>query len=526
MLAWLSVGPEAASASSATGGEALGRVHFAVSCTPAAQLEFDRALAMLHSFWFPQATTAFTAVSQADPDCAMAHWGMAMSHRGNPLVGAPSPQALTLGWKAVEKAKALGAKTERERNYVAAMELYFKDADTIDHETRVLGYEGAMAQVHARYPEDPEAAALYALAVNEAILVLPPDKSYARHQRAAKILETVLAKHPDHPGALHYLIHSYDFPPLATRGLSAARRYEAVVSSAPHALHMPSHIFSMLGMWEESIRSNRAALGVAKSYVHAVDFVVYAHLQQAQDQAARLLVDEAAALLQTQAPAATLTPTAGILAVHTAFAAIPARYAIERGAWADAAALALRPSTPAADAVTHFTRAMGAARSGNAAAARADIERLASLRDTLARSKQDYWAEQVDIQRLAATAWIAFAEGRTADALQSMKAAADREDASEKHVAMENRLWPMRELLGELLLELNQPVPALREFEASLQVSRNRFRGLHGAARAAELAGDRPQARAYYQRLLTLTGHADAVDRDELRHARAFLSAP
>jgi hypothetical protein len=282
----------------------------------------------------------------------------------------------------------------------------------------------------------------------------------------------------------------------------------------------------MLGMWEESIRSNRAALGVAKTYVHAVDFTVYAHLQQAQDEAARALVDETAALLRTQAPAADLTPTAGILAVHTAFAAVPARYAIERGAWAEVAALPVRSTTPAADAVTHFARAMGAVRSGNATAARADIERLDALRETLTRSKQEYWAEQVEIQRLAATAWIALADGRSAEALRLMREAADREDASEKHVAMENRLWPMRELLGELLLELKQPALALPEFEASLQVARNRFRGLSGAARAAELSGNRPRAREYYRQLLTLAGGSDAANRAELRQARAFVSQP
>jgi hypothetical protein len=253
---------------------------------------------------------------------------------------------------------------------------------------------------------------------------------------------------------------------------------------------------------------------------------VYAHLQQARDEAARALVEETAALLQTQAPAAELTPTAGILAVHTAFAAVPARYAIERGAWAEAAALPVRSSTPAADAVTHFARAMGAARGGNAAAARSDIERLEALRDTLTGTKQAYWAEQVEIQRLAATAWIAHAEGRPADALRSMQAAADREDASEKHVAMENRLWPMRELLGELLLELQQPARALAEFEVSLQAARNRFRGLYGAARAAELSGDRTRAREHYRALVRLAGGADAGNRAEIRQARAFLSEP
>jgi tetratricopeptide (TPR) repeat protein len=504
--------------------EQLGKVFFPVSCTPAAQQAFDRALAMLHSFWLPQATRAFEAVVQADPDCAIAHWGIAMSQRGNPLVGAPSAAANKTGWAAVEKARTLGPKTQRERDYVAAMEAYFKDWETVDHARRVLAYERAMEQLHTRYPTDPEAATLYALALNEALTVLPADKTYTRHLKAAALCEQVLLRHPDHPGALHYLIHSYDFPQLAHRGLAAAHRYDMVASAAPHALHMPSHIFSMAGMWQESIKSNRTALQAAKSYVHAMDFIVYAQLQGAQDIAAKRMVDEAAALLSSQAPAATLTPTAGVLAVHTAFAAIPARFAIERGAWGEAAALTPRPSTPAADAITHFTRAVGALRSGNRAAAQSDIEQLDKLHETLAQAKQGYWAEQVDIQRRAARAWVAFADGQKDQAVTAMRAAADLEDASEKHVAMENRLWPMRELLAELLLELKRPAAAAKEFEASLQTARNRWRGIYGAARAYELAGDREKARAYYARLIALAQHTD-TERPELRHAKAFVAA-
>lgn len=519
--AWVAVGL-IAWAAPATGHDGLGRVHFPVSCAQASQEAFDRALAMLHSFWFPQTTRAFAAIAESDPDCAMAFWGVAMSHRGNPLVGAPARAAMTAGAAAEEKARTLGGKTERERDYIAAIGAFYKSWESAPHRARVVEYERAMEQVHARSPADVEAATLYALALNEAITVLPADKSYTRHLKAARILEAVLAQQPEHPGALHYLIHSYDFPPLASRGLAAAQRYDQVASAAPHALHMPSHIFSMLGMWQESIKSNRAAIGVAKSYVHAMDFMVYAHLQMGQDGAARRLVDEAAALLGTQAPPADLTPTAGVLAVHTAFAAIPARHAIERGAWAEAAALAPRSSTPAADAITHFTRAIGAARSGNAAAATKDLDQLVALRDRLAQSGQEYWAEQVEIQRRAAAAWIARAERRTDDALPLMRSAADLEDASEKHVAMENRLWPMRELLGELLLDVNEPAQAAKEFEASLQVSRNRFRGLYGAARAAELAGDRQKARAHYAALVALGRPAD-TERPELRHARAVL---
>lgn len=501
--------------------EKLGKVDFPVSCTPEAQEQFNRAVAMLHSFWFPQAPKAFTAVSGIDPDCAMAHWGIAISERGNPLVGPPNSAALKRGLASVEKAKAMGAKTQRERDYIAAIELFYKDFDKLDHRTRVSAYEKAMEQLYLAFSQDTEAAIFYALALNEAIDY--EDKTYARQLKAAKILEKVYAKQPEHPGVLHYLIHSYDFPPLAPRGVETAKRYASVAPSAPHALHMPSHVFSMLGMWQESIKSNREALGVAKNYVHAMDFMVYAHLQMAQDVEAKRLLEESAALYKTQAPVAELTPTGGVLGVHTAFAAIPARYAIERGSWADAAALQPRPSTPAADAITHFTRAMGSARNGDVNSARKDIGQLDSLKNTLTKSKQKYWADQVEIQRRAAAAWLAHAEGKKDEALKSMRSAAALEDASEKHVAMENRLWPMRELLGEMLLELNQPAEALKHFEASFKSAPNRFRGYYGAATAAERLGDQRKARSYYEKLVALSKNAD-TERPELKEAKVFLS--
>ena len=317
--------------------EKLGKVDFPVSCNPDAQAQFNRAVAMLHSFWFPQAPKVFAEVIQTDPACAMAYWGIAISQRANPLVGPPDAAALKRGWESVAKAKELGAKTQREKDYIGAIELYYKDSDKLDHRTRVLAYEKAMEQLYLRYPDDMEAAVFYALALNEAADLA--DKTYARQLKAAQILEKVREKQPEHPGVLHYLIHSYDFPPLAARGLPTAQLYASVAPSAPHALHMPSHIFSMLGMWQESVKSNRDALGVAKNYVHAMDFMVYAYLQGAQDGEAKRLVDESASLLKTQAPTAELSPTGGVLATHTAFAAIPARYAIERGAWAEAAAL-------------------------------------------------------------------------------------------------------------------------------------------------------------------------------------------
>jgi tetratricopeptide (TPR) repeat protein len=509
------------SGSASMAQEKLGKVDFPISCSPEAQAQFNRAVAMLHSFWFPQAPKAFAAVSETDPGCAMAHWGIAISQRANPLVGPPDSAALKRGLSSIERAKAIGAKTQRERDYIAAIELFYKDSDKLDHRARVLAYEKAMEQLYLAYSQDIEAAIFYALALNEAIDF--EDKTYARQLKAAQILEGVWAKQPEHPGVLHYLIHSYDFPPLASRGLATAQRYALVAPSAPHALHMPSHVFSMLGMWQESIKSNREALGVAKNYVHAMDFMVYAHLQGAQDGEAKRLLEESAALYKTQAPTAELTPTGGVLTVHTAFAAIPARYAIERGAWADAAALQPRPSTPAADAITYFTRAMGAVRNGDVNGARKDIEQLESLKNTLTTAKQKYWADQVEIQRRAAAAWVARAEGKKDEALKSMRSAAALEDASEKHVAMENRLWPMRELLGEMLLEMNQPAEALKEFEASFKAAPNRFRGYYGAAKAAERLRDQKKARSYYEKLMELCRQGDG-ERPELAEAKAFLA--
>ncbi len=503
--------------------EKLGTVHFPISCTPAAQQQFDRALAMLHSFWYPQGLNAFGEVTKTDPSCAMGYWGIAISRRANPLVSAPDPAVLKDGLEAIDKAKAIGAKTQRERDYIAAMETYYRDWEKLDYRTRVLAYEKAMEQLYLRYPDDPEAAIFYALAMNEAVTVLPADKNYTRQLKAAAILEKVLAAQPEHPGALHYLIHSYDFPPLADRGLPAARRFGDVAPSAPHALHMPSHIYSMLGMWQDSIKANQAALNVAKGYVHAMDFMVYAYLQGAQDGEAKRFVDQSIELQKKQAAVGTANPTGAVLAGYTAFAAIPARYAIERGAWAEAAALEPRPTTPVADSITYFTRAMGSARSGGLASARKDIEQLRQIQDGLVQSKQDYWAEQVGIQRNAAAAWVAYAEGKKDEALRLMRSAADLEDASEKHVAMENRLWPMRELLGELLLGMNEPAQALKEFEVSLQSARNRYRGFYGAAKAAERSANRAKARSYYERLVTLCSNAD-TQRPELVEAKTYLA--
>jgi tetratricopeptide (TPR) repeat protein len=372
----------------------------------------------------------------------------------------------------------------------------------------------------------------YALALNEAVDLA--DKTYSRQLKAAAILEQLAPKLPSHPGIAHLIIHSYDYAPIAARGLPAARRYATLAPSAPHALHMPSHIFSTLGMWQDAILADLASDASAKAYAvavtpssaanpaanparyHSLDFLTNAYLQLAQDKRARAIVDERNSVAEL--------PPDYRLSGHTAFAAIPVRYAIERGAWTEAAALQpLRTPYPQAEAITWFGRALGAARSENLADARRDVDEIARLRGQLASADDAYWAEQLDIQAEAASAWIAFGERRVDEAIASMRAAADREDQTEKHVAMENRLSPMRELLGELLLEAGRPAEAQRQFELSLKVVPNRFRSLAGAGRAAALAGHKAQARLHYQQLLVLARNADG-ERAPLTAARVFLA--
>jgi tetratricopeptide (TPR) repeat protein len=511
--------------------EQLGQVHFSVSCTAAAQQEFDRAMALLHSFEFRKAEKAFKRVTEIEPGCAMGHWGIAMRWFSNPLGGPPSRKALQDGWAAVEQAKAIGAHTARERDYIATLETFYKDADTRDHRTRALAYEQAMQQLSLQYPEDREAAILYALALN--MTALPTDKTYANQLKAAEILDHVFAELPHHPGVAHYLIHTYDYPALASRGLPAARRYASIAPSSPHALHMPAHIFTRLGLWQESIDANRASATAGKEYAaqahpgvasnyqpHAMDYMMYAYLQGARDKAAGAVLEELSEIRKVDVE--------GRGSAY-AFAAIPARYALERRRWADAMALTVQPTDfpwtrfPEAEAVTYFARALGAARSGDAAAARQDIDRLKALHHALIEAKRDYWVEQVEIQHHVAAAWVARIEGKNDEALQLMRSAADREDATEKHIVTPGPLFPARELLGELLLELNEPAQALQEFEASIHKEPNRFNGAYGAARAAELVGNREKAKAYYAKLLALCEQAD-TERPALQQAKAFLA--
>jgi tetratricopeptide (TPR) repeat protein len=497
-----------------------GRVLFKTSCTPEAQRQFEQALAMLHSFYFPETVKAFSAIPETDPSCAIAYWGIAISQRPNPLVGPFDAATLKRGLDFVEKGETIGAKTERERDWLAALKEFYKDYDKVDQDTRTKNYEKAMEALVKKYPADVEAKVFYALALNETF----DHKSMAPLLKAIAILEPLDKKYPDHPGITHYLIHSYDFAPIAKKGVPAANKYAKVAPSAPHAQHMPSHIYSMVGMWKESIVSNISSVNVANEYAakvkldgvlagvpHSYDFMQYAYLQLGQDAKAKSLIDDSAAIQKVIGP---------VSAGNTARAAVPARYMLERQDWKGAARLQpLGTPFPPAEAITYFARAMGAARSGDPAAAQADIEKLKGLREGLEKAKQSYWAEQVEVQILGAQAWVAQAQGNKEEALKVMRAAADLEDGSEKHVAMENRLYPMRELLADLLIEQGQPGLALKEYEASMKAAPNRLRGFYGAAKAAEATNDKQKAAAYYRNLARLTSNADG-DRAELREAK------
>ena len=511
-------------------GEKLGRVNFSVSCNSAAQQQFNRAVALLHSFWYEEAAKGFAEVAKTDPKCGMGYWGIAMSFY-HPVWGPPIAAELQNGLAAVREANVVGAQTQREKDYVAAIAAFYQDADKFDHRTRALAYEKAMEQLYLRYPGDHEAAVFYSLALLGT--ALSTDKTYANQKKAGAILNKVLLSEPEHPGVAHYLIHSFDYPALAPMALAAARSYSRIAPSAPHALHMPSHIFTRLGLWQESIESNLASAAAARDYnakmhpgtasynqLHAMDYMAYAYLQTAQDGKVKEIVDAIYAMNKVDG---------NVQAAAYAFAAIPARYTLERRRWSEAAALKVHPADfpwnnfPYAEAMIYFTRAVGSSRSGDTAGANKEIDHLRSIQQSLADAKETYWATQVEIERRSAAAWLAHAEGKQEEALQLMRAAADLEDSTEKNPVTPGSIVPARELLGDLLLELREPQQALKEFEASLLVSPNRFNGLYGAARAAELSGDRQKARTFYAQLTTLGEHSDGK-RPELQAARVFLA--
>jgi hypothetical protein len=508
----------------AAGHETLGTVDFRTSCSPDVRAAFNRAVALLHSFEFREAIQGFDVVIASDPKCAMAYWGKAMAYWGNPFApGIKSGKPLQDGAAAATQAREMGAPTPRERGLIEAVAELYRTPETTSQRERTLAYERAMERVAQENADDMEATIFHALAINQN--ALPTDKTYANQLKAAAIIEPLFAKHPDHPGLAHYIIHAYDHPPLAPKAIAAARAYAKIAPSAPHALHMPSHTFTRLGYWQDSIDTNIASADAAmkiRSYseaLHAMDYEMYAYLQTAQDAAAKRVLDRVPAVAAGLAPD-TVTGAAPPAAGYYARAAIPARYALERGAWAQAATLTPSSSpTPYADAITHFARAIGAARSGRPENAAADIDRLAAIRDALAKSGDAYWPGQVEIQRKTAEAWAAYASGRKDAAIALQRTAADAEDASDKAAVTPGPLAPAREMLAEMLLESGRPQEAFAEFEKTLTREPNRYRAIAGAARAAEAAGDQAAATKYQRQLLEVCAHADS-ERPELVKAR------
>ncbi|MCC6775430.1 MAG: hypothetical protein IT537_02165 [Hyphomicrobiales bacterium] len=495
-----------------------GTVHFSTSCNDTAQRRFDRGMRYQHSFWYNQAKEIFEDVAKADPQCGMAYWGVALTLLNNPHNAPPQPN-LPLGLAAIQKAREVGAKTQRERDYIEALALMYVDYDKTQHRDRVQAYLKAMEQLAARYSDDDEAQIAYAITLN--VAASPSDKTYANQLKGAAILDPLFKRHPQHPGVAHYLIHLYDYPPIAEKGLDAAGRYAKIAPAAPHAQHMPSHIFTRVGYWKDSIASNIASVRAAKAdksasdQLHGQDYMVYAYLQLAQDGNARAVIDD-------MEKAQSFSPD--VQGGPFALAASPARYMIERGDWKGAAALEVRPSKfNQVMAISHFARALGAARSGQPEAAKADIAKLTELRDKLRAAKDGYWSEIVDIQRQVASAWLLLAEGKSDEALRAMSAAADAEDKTEKSPVTPGPLAPARELYGMMLLERGMAKDALAAFEATLRKEPHRLGATLGAAKAAERAGDAATARRQYAAAADLADKAEPV-RPEIAQARAYLA--
>ena len=515
-------------------GPQLGKLSFETTCNEKADGLVQRGLGWLHSFEYADAAETFSDAASADPSCGIAYWGVAMSYY-HPLWVPPTKAEFEKGSAAIAKARAAGARSQRETDYIAAIDTFYRDADKRDHKRRALDYSTAMEQLHRRYPGDREAAVFYALSLIAAG-TMDRDPEFAKEEAAGAILNAVLAPEPNHPGVAHYLIHSFDYPPLAELALPAARRYASIAPDSPHAQHMPSHIFVRLGLWDEAIKSNlksaaasrayarsHGLLGEDKELLHAMDYLAYAYLQTGQDAEAQRVLDELNAIQQADPP---------VFSVAYAATAIPARLLLERRQWRQAASLELRDNVRKlapldafkwGEAHIHLARAVGAARSGDAAGARQDLAKLKEIEQAITVPPGTYdWRTQVSIERQIAEAWLAYAEGRTDEAVKLMHAAADLDDASEKHPVTPGAILPAREQLGELLLELGRPAEGLAEYEASLKRAPKRLGGLYGAARAAKLAGDSAKASRYYAELAEVTKSSDGL-RAEVKEARAYI---
>jgi tetratricopeptide (TPR) repeat protein len=521
-----------------------GRVDFSISGAPTVRPEFARGVALLHSFFYEEARRIFTAVADQDPDCAMAQWGIAMTW-WHPIWTAPTADEMAAGRTAIDKAMAMKAPTDRERGFITALNAYYHAPDgpatgavgqschgPVGPRDRVVAYEKAMRQLSEKYANDVEAQTFYALAILAVGYATPNDTSLSNQLEAARLLEKLQKKNPNHPGITHYLIHSYDYPALAERGLPAAQAYGSIAPWVPHALHMPSHIFTRLGMWDESVAANRAASEAARAYaalrhrdateaeeLHALDYMAYSYLQEGQDSEARKIVDFAGLVRKTN-------PELEFSAAY-ALAAIPSRYALERNDWRTAAALSIPnvphwSAFPFLEASLEYAHALGRAHTGDLDGAQQAIDRMRQLRDATTDPKFDYFKTHLDLQMQTASAWLAYGQGKKEEAVEVLRRTAEAEDVLGKNPVSPGALVPIREQLGDLLLELGRPKEAQRAFEAALKIYPGRFRGLYGAAQAAEQAGDRESAGRYYAKLAAQTAKA-GDSRSELAHVRAQM---
>ena len=505
----------------------IGTVNFETSCSPAVKTRFNEAVALLHSFWFQESRDIFNDVLKQDPSCAIAHWGIALTYWGNPFAGQRSPQVIANGKAAIDKGLATGSPSPREKEYLQAVGILFSSNDVTTQRQRVLDYEKAMGRLSVANKTDIEARIFWALSIAQA--ASPTDKTFARNLQAAEMLETMFKTMPNHPGLAHYIIHAYDVPLLAQKALPAARSYASIAPVVPHALHMPSHTFTRVGYWKESVASNIKSADVAEKTngigeaMHARDYMTYAYLQMGMDTQAKENVGHAIRLASVGTGGT--QGAAGAGPNTFALAAIPARYAMERQQWAEAAVLEARPApnTPYTEAITHFARAIGAARAGRPVDAAADVEKLAALRDREIEMKDEYWASQVDIQKRGADAWVMFAKGMKDAALKQMRETADMEDLTDKSAVTPGPIAPARELLGFMLLENNQPKEALVEFEAVMKKEPNRFLAIWGAAKSAEASKQTAKAKTLYKQLVEMCKDAGS-ERPELQYARKMAN--
>lgn len=501
--------------------EKLGTVSFPISCIPESQKSFERGVALLHSFGYEEAEEQFIAITKVDPACAMAHWGVAMSlfHQ---IWERPEDATLKRGHEEMETAQRLGAKTERERGFISALAVFYSDPSKDDYLKQAAAYSDAMAKVYQQNPNDLEAGAFYALSLMAS--APPDDKTHAARKKAVEILNPLFEKQPDHPGLAHYIIHACDSPDMAPMGLDAARRYAAIAPSSAHAVHMPSHIFARLGLWQEDIQANLKSIALTENSealymrgheLHAMHFTLYAYLQTGQDEAAKQMLEQAENIL---AAAPKDGDDTGMLEyLGYARAHFPALYALEMHHWQDAAALGPAANAPPyLQMITYWARTVGAAHMGDLEATRRNAQKFDEAEEATRNSKYAYVLEGSNSSSGEVHAWLAFAEKRNDDAVRKMREVADTQDVrGKKEVDI-----PAREMLADMLLALNQPENALSEYEKSMKIDPNRFNGLAGAAHAAEMAHQTTKANSYYSQLLKNCDGGRHSDRPELRSAK------